>query len=177
MLLIKNSPTTKEKSFQLQAYRLSATPAHVRQFKDEVGLCASIQPPRRKPKPCTEQVTLRPLQNPPPLTNHVQSPSTFDCTCQRYTIMIRLRSLRTLPFSFCPLRSVNNGRVAIHRSPLFGSSQIRRFSSTQIRRYSLLNAKPSDNPELFDVLLTDVNHRVLHGGVSEKLVFLNHQSK
>ena len=53
--------------------------------------------------------------------------------------------------------------------PLFGSSQIRRFSSTQIRRYSLLDAKPSDNPELFDVLLTDVDHRILHGGVSEKL--------
>jgi hypothetical protein len=83
--------------------------------------------------------------------------------------MIRLRTLRTLPFSFRPLSSVNNGRVAIHRSPLFRSSQIRRFGSTQIRRYSLLDAKPSDNPELFDVLLTDVDHRVLHGGVSEKL--------
>lgn len=34
---------------------------------------------------------------------------------------------------------------------------------------SLLDAKPSDNPELFDVLLTDVDHRILHGGVSEKL--------
>jgi hypothetical protein len=62
---------------------------------------------------------------------------------------------------------MNNSRVAIHRSPLFGSSQIRRFGST--RRYSLLDAKPSDNPELFDVLFTDVDHRVLHGGVSEKL--------
>jgi hypothetical protein len=53
---------------QLQACRPSVTPAHVCQFKDEVGPCASIQPPRRKPKPCTEQVTLRPLQTPPPLT-------------------------------------------------------------------------------------------------------------
>jgi hypothetical protein len=91
--------------------------------------------------------------------------------------MIRLRSLRTLLYFYRPLSSVNNGRVAIHPSPLFGSSQIRRFSSTQICRYSPLNAKPSDNPEGFDVLLADVNHRVLHGGVSEKLVFLNHQSK
>src|SRR5271155_2525655 len=79
MLLIKNPPTAKEKSCQLQAYRLSVTPAYVRRFKDEVGPCASIQPLRRKPKPCTEQVTLRPLQSPPPLTTHVQSPSTFDC--------------------------------------------------------------------------------------------------
>jgi hypothetical protein len=99
--------------------------------------------------------------------SHIQSPSTFDCTCQRYAIMIKLRTLRTLPFSFHPLRSVNNGRVAIHRSLVFGSSQIRRFGST--RRYSLLDAKPSDNPELFDVILTDVDHRVLHRGVSEKL--------
>ena len=133
--------------------------------------------PEENQSPVLNRVTLRPLQNPPPLTTHIQSPSTFDCTCERHAIMIRLRSLRTLPFSFRPLSSVNNGRVAIHRSPLFGSSQIRRFSSTQIRRYSLLNAKPPDNPELFDVLLTDVNHRVPHGGVSEKLVFLNHQSK
>jgi hypothetical protein len=80
MLLIKNSPTTKEKSCQLRAYRLSVTPAYVRRFKDEVGPCASIQPLKRKLKHCTEQVTLRPLQNPPPpLTTHVQSPSTFDC--------------------------------------------------------------------------------------------------
>ena len=158
----------QEKSFQLQAYRLSVTPAHVRQFQDEVGPCASIQPPRRKPKPCTEQVTPCALQTPPPLTTHIQSPSTFDYACQRYAVMVRLRSLRTLPFSFHPLTFSNDGRVTIHD---------RRFSSTQIRRYSLLNAKPSDNPELFDVLLTDVNHRVLHGGVLEKLVFLDHQSK
>jgi hypothetical protein len=69
MLLIKNSPTTKkEKSFQLQACRPSVTPAYVRQFKDGVGPCASIRPPRRKPKPYTEQVPLCSLQNPPPLT-------------------------------------------------------------------------------------------------------------
>lgn len=83
--------------------------------------------------------------------------------------MIRLRALCTLPFPFRSLSSVNNDRVGIHRSPIFGSTQIRRFGSTQIRRYSLLDAKPSDNPELFDVLLTDVDHRILHGGVSEKL--------
>jgi hypothetical protein len=82
--------------------------------------------------------------------------------------MIRLRTLRTLPFSFRPLSSVNNGHEAIHRSPLFASSQIRRFGSTQIH-YSPLDAKPSDNPELFDVLLADVDYRVLHRGVSEKL--------
>jgi hypothetical protein len=80
-----------------------------------------------------------------------------------------IRALRTLPSSFRSLSSVNNGRVAVHRSPIFGSTQIRRFGSTQIRRYSLLDTKPSDNPELFDVLLTDVDHRILHGGVSEKL--------
>jgi hypothetical protein len=98
-----------------------------------------------------------------------KSPSTFDCTCQRYATMITLRTLRTLPFSFRPLSSVNNSRVAIHRSPVFGSSQIRRFGSTQIRRYSLLDDEPSDNPELFDVILPDFDHGILHGGVSEKL--------
>ena len=79
--------------------------------------------------------------------------------------MIKLRALRTLPFSFRSLCSVNNGRVAIHRSPVLGSTQIRRFGSNQTR-YSPLDATPS---ELFDVLLTDVDHRILHGGVSEKL--------
>ena len=87
----------------------------------------------------------------------------FDCTCQRYAIMIGLRALRTLPFSFRSLSSVNNGRVAIHRSPVFGSIQIRRVT------YSLLDAEPSDDPELFDVLLQDVDHRILNGGVSEEL--------
>jgi hypothetical protein len=82
--------------------------------------------------------------------------------------MIGLRTLRTLPFSFRPLTSVNNGRLVIHRSPLFRSSQIRHFDST-LRRYSPLDAKPSDNPELYDFLFTDVDHRVLHRGVSEKL--------
>ena len=82
--------------------------------------------------------------------------------------MIWLRALRTLPFPFRSLNSVNNGRVAIHRSPVFGSTQIHRFGSD--RSYSLLlDAEPTDNPNLFDVLLTDVDHRVLHGGVSEKL--------
>ena len=83
--------------------------------------------------------------------------------------MIGLRTLRTLPFTFRPLSSVNKGHVAIHRSPVFGSTQTRCSSPTQIRRYSLLDPEPSDNPELFDVLLTDVDHRVLRGGVSEKL--------
>jgi hypothetical protein len=41
LLLIKNAPTTREKSLQLQAYRLSITPVHVRQFKDDVGQYAS----------------------------------------------------------------------------------------------------------------------------------------
>jgi hypothetical protein len=83
--------------------------------------------------------------------------------------MIRLRTLRTLPFSFLSLSSVNNGRVAIHRSSLFGSSQIRRFGSTQIHHNGLLDARPSDNSELFNVLLTKADCRVLHGGLSEKL--------
>jgi len=83
---------------------------------------------------------------------------------RRNSTMIKLRALRTLPFSFRSLCSVNNGRVAIHRSPVLGSTQIRRFGSNQTR-YSPLDATPS---ELFDVLLTDVDHRILHGGVSEK---------
>ena len=83
--------------------------------------------------------------------------------------MIRLGTLRTLPFSFRSLSSVNNGRVAIHRSPVFGSPRICRFGSTQIRPYGLFDFKPSDNPDLFDVLLTDVDHRLLHGEVSEEL--------
>jgi hypothetical protein len=61
---------------------------------------------------------------------------------------------------------MNNSHIAIHRSPVFGSTRIRR--STQIR-YGLLDAEPSDDPELFDVLLTDVDHRILHRGVSEEL--------
>jgi len=81
--------------------------------------------------------------------------------------MIGLRTLRTLPCSFRSLSSVNNGRVAIHRSPVFRSTQIRDFGSTQIR--SLLDVMPSDNPELFDVVFTDVDRRVLRRGVSEKL--------
>lgn len=82
--------------------------------------------------------------------------------------MIGLRALRTLLFSLRSLSSVNNGRVVIHRSPLFGSTQIRRFDSPQ-PRYSPLDAEPSNDLELFDVLLSDVDHRVLRGGVSEEL--------
>jgi len=44
--------------------------------------------------------------------------------------MIRLRALCTLPFPFRSLSSVNNDRVGIHRSPIFGSTQIRRFGSS-----------------------------------------------
>jgi hypothetical protein len=80
--------------------------------------------------------------------------------------MIRLRALRALPSSFRSLSSVN-GRLAIHRSPVFGSTQIRRFASARLS--GLLDAEPSDNPDLFDVLLPDVNHNVLHGAVSERL--------
>ena len=82
--------------------------------------------------------------------------------------MIGLRALCALPFSFRSLSSVNNGRVVIHRSPVFGSTQIRRFDSPQ-PRYSPLDAEPSDDPELFDVLLSDVDYCVLRGGVSEEL--------
>jgi hypothetical protein len=99
--------------------------------------------------------------------SHLQSPSTFDC-CQGYATMTRLRALCTLPSPFRSLRSVNNGRVAIHRSPVFGSTQIRRFSSHQTL-HSPLDAEPSDNPNFFDVLLIDIDHHVLHRGVSEKL--------
>jgi hypothetical protein len=144
---------------------------------DEGGLAGSTHPPcsdkHRSPDRanhfwlsviCVSEVKLRfhflSLLN-------IQSPFTFDCTCQRYAIMIRLRALRTLPFSFRSLSSVNNGRVAIHRSPVFWSTQIRRFRSS--RPYSLLDVEPSDDPNLFDILLTDVNHRVLHRAVSEKL--------
>ena len=82
--------------------------------------------------------------------------------------MIGLRARRALPFSFRSLSSVNNGRVAIRRSPVFHSTQIRRFDSRQ-PRCNLLDAEPSDDPELFDVLLSDVDYRVLRGGVSEEL--------
>ena len=92
--------------------------------------------------------------------------------------MIGLRALRTFPFSFRSLSSVNNGRVAIHRSPVLGFTQIRRFDSYQ-PRYSPLHAEPSDDPDLFDILLTDVDYRVLRGGVSEELgcIYLSHASK
>jgi hypothetical protein len=81
--------------------------------------------------------------------------------------MIRLRTLRTWPLSFRSLSSVN-GRVAIHQSPVFGSAQIRRFGYSN-PLYSPLDVTPSDNPDLFDVIFTDVDHRVLHRGVSEEL--------
>src|SRR4051812_6171779 len=92
--------------------------------------------------------------------------------------MIGLRALRTLPFSFRSLSSVNNGRIAIHRSPVLGFTQVRRFDSCP-SRYSLLDAEPSDDPNLFDVLLTDVDYRVLRGGVSEELgcIYLSRASK
>jgi hypothetical protein len=99
--------------------------------------------------------------------------------------MIRSMALRTQPFSFRPLISVNNGRVAVLPSPVFsstqiccsGSAQIRRLGTTQIRRSgsaqtrrsSLLDTEPSDNPDLFDILLTGVDHRILYGEVSEML--------
>jgi hypothetical protein len=82
--------------------------------------------------------------------------------------MIRLRALRALPSPFRSLSSADHGRVAIRRSPVFESTQIRRFSSHQTR-YSPVDVEPTDNPNLFDILLTDIDHRVLHRGVSEKL--------
>ena len=54
---------------------------------------------------------------------------------------------------------MNNGRLAVHRSLGFGS--------TQICRVGLFDIEPSDNTELFDILLTDVNNRILHEAVSK----------
>ena len=100
-------------------------------------------------------------------TFRIQSSSTFDCTCQRYAMMIGLRTLRTLPFSSRSLSSVNNGRVAIHRSPVFGSTQTRCFGCT--RHYRVLDVEPSHDPEHINALFTNVDHCVLHGELSLKL--------
>src|SRR2546429_662977 len=79
--------------------------------------------------------------------------------------MIRPAALRTSPFSFRSLSSALNGRIVVQRSPI----SVPRKSVVWFSSINLLDAEPSDNPELYDILLADVDHRMLHGAVSESL--------
>lgn len=83
-----------------------------------------------------------------------------------YTTMIRLVANRTLPLSF---RSLSCAYPSWSGLP---NASFRIHSTRRFSLYKLggpIDAEPEDNPDLFDVLLTDVSYKSLTEDVSEKL--------
>ena len=85
---------------------------------------------------------------------------------QQSTIIMSL-ALRT---SLRSLSSTHVRPAAVHKLPAFGFTQIRRFGLAFYRTGSgPIDPEPKDDPNLFDVLLSDVNYHIIHGDVSKKL--------
>jgi hypothetical protein len=97
--------------------------------------------------------------------------SSLHPTCLQHT-MIRSRALRILQRPLSPLSSTHVLRPAVQRAPVLGLIQTRRFSQLPAKVCNVApptDAEPTENPELFDVLLTGIDSPALHGEISERL--------